>query len=604
MFKIKIKGTTEELKCLNKNIKFTKNTASLLTFELAINSPKYNKLKKYLDYIQVIDERTNTLIFNGRVMSNSMSMTNTGEFTNTVVCESVLNYLNDTYVGVWEFHPLDLPAKAPKGAIANATVSTFLTKLLDNHNSKVGKEKQILLGNIEINEPVYIKTNYESSLEGLISKVLDRHNGYLIIRCENGINYLDYLLNSPITNVQTVELGSNMESIDVDDSDINIFTRVIPFGKNNIGINSVNNDIEYVQDDNLVAKYGVIEKVMKWDDVTIPQNLLNKAKAVFSQVKLNADSIKLTALDLSYIDNSFDELKLYMPIRVINEALEYDNIHEIVSILLDLENPFKSTFDLNQSAITSNDNVSSAIAQINSNKIEIVSIGSELETKVSGDNFETYRIQSNEKIQDTVKTLNNSISTVKTQTATKIQNSVKDLNKNISSMKTQLSSEISDKISSKDMSSELKQQLNEFDFTIGGNTPLKITQEELDCKFKDGSETIIGEDGFYYKSGDGKFDYHCLYYHDSVSKVHSGENRTITVPEIFRGKDYKIAYWLGNVFSENPTDCLNSYDVELLSNDKDSMTFTIKVSIMSFNPRTETSPSWRGYGNIVYTILA
>ncbi|MGL4760419.1 MAG: phage tail protein [Sarcina sp.] len=582
MFKVRIKGTNEEIKCLTKSIKFTKNTASILTFELGINSTKYNKLKKYLDYIEVVDERTNTLVFTGRVISNSIGMNSTGEFTNTIVCESSLNYLNDTYVGVWEFHPLEVPPKSPVGAIANATVITFLTKLLDNHNSKVGKEKKIQLGTIEINDPVYIKTNYESSLEDLISKILNRHDGYLIIRYENGINYLDYLLNSPITNVQTVELGTNMQSIDIDDSDTNIFTRVIPFGKNNIGINSVNNGIEYVQDDNLVTKYGVIEKVMKWEDVTIPQNLFNKAKAVFSQVKLNADCIKLTALDLSYIDNNFNELKLYTPVRVINKALEYDSVHEIVSISLDLNNPFKSTFDLNQSDITANDNVSSAIAQINSNKIEIVSIGSELETKVSSSDFETYR----------------------TQSANEIQETVKDINSNIESTTTKLSNEISDKISSADMSSELKQQLNEFDFTIGGNTPLKITQEELDCKFKDGSEAIIGEDGFYYKSGDGKYSYHCLYYHDSITKVKSGESRTITVPEIFRGKDYKIAYWLGNVFSQNATDCINSYDVELLSNDKDNLTFSIKVSIMSFNPRTETSPSWRGYGNIVYTILA
>ena len=114
----------------------------------------------------------------------------------------------------------------------------------------------------------------------------------------------------------------------------------------------------------------------------------------------------------------------------------------------------------------------------------------------------------------------------------------------------------------------------------------------------------IGEDGFYYKSGNGKYSYHCLYYHDSITKVPSGESRTITVPEIFRGKDYKIAYWLGNVFSKNATDCLNSYDVDLIEDDRDGLTFTISVSIMAFNPRAETSPYSRGLGNIVYTILA
>ena len=85
-------------------------------------------------------------------------MDSTGALINTVTCESALNYLNDTHVEVWEFHPLDLPPNAPFDAIPNATVETFIKKLLDNHNSKVSADKQIQLGNIEITDAVYIKT--------------------------------------------------------------------------------------------------------------------------------------------------------------------------------------------------------------------------------------------------------------------------------------------------------------------------------------------------------------------------------------------------------------------------------------------------------------
>ena len=988
MFKVIIKETNEEIQCLNKKIKFTKNQALILTFELAINSNKYNKLKKYLDYVQVVNERDDSLIFNGRVISSQTGMSNIGEFNNTITCESIINYFNDTYVGKWEFHPLDLPDKAPKGAISNATIKMFLSKVLDNHNSKVEVEKQIYLGNIEFDDRVYIKTNYESSLSTIMSKIVDRHEGYLIIRNDNGLNYLDFLSKSPIKEVQKIEIGTNLDSINVDDSDTDIFTTIIPLGKNNVGIESVNNGCDYIQNDILVKKYGVIEKVMEWKDITIPQNLLNKAKSAFSKVKLDADNVNLTALDLSYINNSFECLKLYRPIRAINKAIDYDNTHEIVSINLDLDYPFKSTFDLNTTLKTSNDNVSSAIEQTNSNKIEIVSIGDELETKVSDDSFESYKIQNSNEIKDTVSSINKDISSVIEQTSSEIKDTVKDINNNIEATRKILAGEIEDKVSSKDfnsykvqtnkvieqsvtdsknyadssitetadnitsvmnkkiitindnatknqkdttqkiealnskieqsakvltstftdnitiitkdvnsnsnaittqaeilnskieqsaksissevdskmsiakqnvtkvikdnvsglndvistntsqikeafskisetaddisaevdskistkseeiiknlnnsitnanatvennltkdidgkisgvnnnisglknittintsqikeafskinetsdsinlevnskitiakqevyktfdsnidsisgklndtnnsivglsgdvnnlnramdintiqikeafskisetsdnitsevdskitiakqqigsvtdgiiantnksinnlndgiyknmktlnenitnnssritqaanaiklkvtkdeVSSEFTEKMNNFNFKIGDNTPLSITQDALDMKFSDGSECEIGKDGFYYVTGDKKFAYHSLYYHDSITKVPSGVTKSITIPEVFRGKDYKIAYWLGNVFPADgdSSSCLHSYDVVKTNDSHNNLTFDITVNIRycSYGQAYEL----KGYGNIVYTILA
>ncbi|WP_297437273.1 phage tail protein [uncultured Clostridium sp.] len=645
MFKVFHK-LNNEIICLSKIIKYQKNQADILTIALPFNSNYFNKLKKYLDYIKVINTKDNTTVFEGRVLSSQASMDSTGEFANVITCESVLNYFNDTNTGKWEYHPLEVPEKAPSYAIPNATVKMFLKDVLDNHNSKVSKEKQIFLGNIEFDDAVFIKVNFESSLSVIISRIVDRHNGYLIIRNENGLNYLDFLSESPIKKTHNISVGVNMDSININDSNTNIFTRVIPFGKNRIDITSVNNNLNFVEDADLIAKYGVIEKVMEWQDVTIPQNLLNKAKAIFTQVKIDADEIQLTSLDLSYINNNFESLKLYTPVRAINNALSYDNKHEIVSINLDLDYPFKSTFDLNNDATTSISCVSNVIEQTNSNKIEIVSIGSELETKVSGDSFESYKIQSADEIKNTVKSIDGNIQSVRDQTSTQIKDSVTNLNENIKSVREEtaseisnkvssetfnssivqlkdqitstvknsedntsssikeLSNEISTKVSSDEVSSSFTEKMNEFDFKIGDTTPLSITKDELDMEFSNGAKCIISKDGFYYNADGSNHAYHSLYYHDSITKVRSGDSRTITVPQIFKGKDYKIAYWLGNILSENPTDCLNSYDVELLEDNRDNLTFTIKVSVMAFNPRIETSPYWRGYGNIVYTILA
>ena len=577
-----IQKDNKEINISSGNIQYSKNNAAILTFNIVQNDLSFNTLKKYKDFIKVKNNKTNEIIFSGRVINNSTKMDQSGLFNNSVICESALNYLNDIKTIKASYFPMEVPEGTKGTSFGNIDTKTLLTTLLDNYNSKVNEDfKKIYVGNIAFNEKLIGKTNRESTLSAIKNIILKNQDGYLVIKNENNKLYLDFLKESPVVTPVDIELGKNLNDFSLDDSNVNIFTRIIPLGKDGLDITTVNDGLDYIDDKYLISKYGVIETVMQWNEITIAQNLKDKAMVEFKKINFSLKS-NLQGLDLSYINSSIEDLRLYRPVNIINKYLKYTDETEIIGITLDLINPWKSTFSLNEGEKSILNIVNEVEQMANTNNIEIVSIGSELITKVSNSDFETYRTQSNKKIQETVN----------------------DINSNIKSTTTKLSNEISDKISSADMSSELKQQLNEFDFTIGGNTPLKITQEELDCKFKDGSEAVIGEDGFYYKSGNGKYSYHCLYYHDSITKVPSGESRTITVPEIFRGKDYKIAYWLGNVFSKNATDCLNSYDVDLIEDDRDGLTFTISVSIMAFNPRAETSPYSRGLGNIVYTILA
>ena len=577
-----IQKDNKEINISSGNIQYSKNNAAILTFNIVQNDLSFNTLKKYKDFIKVKNNKTNEIIFSGRVINNSTKMDQSGLFNNSVICESALNYLNDIKTIKASYFPMEVPEGTKGTSFGNIDTKTLLTTLLDNYNSKVNEDfKKIYVGNIAFNEKLIGKTNRESTLSAIKNIILKNQDGYLVIKNENNKLYLDFLKESPVVTPVDIELGKNLNDFSLDDSNVNIFTRIIPLGKDGLDITTVNDGLDYIDDKYLISKYGVIETVMQWNEITIAQNLKDKAMVEFKKINFSLKS-NLQGLDLSYINSSIEDLRLYRPVNIINKYLKYTDETEIIGITLDLINPWKSTFSLNEGEKSILNIVNEVEQMANTNNIEIVSIGSELITKVSNSDFETYRTQSNKKIQETVN----------------------DINSNIKSTTTKLSNKISDKISSKDMSSELKQQLNEFDFTIGGNTPLKITQEELDCKFKDGSEAVIGEDGFYYKSGNGKYSYHCLYYHDSITKVPSGESRTITVPEIFRGKDYKIAYWLGNVFSKNATDCLNSYDVDLIEDDRDGLTFTISVSIMAFNPRAETSPYSRGLGNIVYTILA
>lgn len=575
MYSVRVKGSTEDIECLSKKIKFTKNQAEILTFQLDIGNFYFNKFRKYLDYIQVIDLRDNSLVFDGRVIGNQVEMDSTGDFINTVTCESALNYFNDTHVEVWEFHPLDLPPNAPFDAIPNATVETFLKKLLDNHNSRVSTDKQIQLGNIEITDPVYIKTNFETSLNALVTKILDRHDGYLIIRNENGINYLDFLATSPIKTIQTVEVGVNMQSLEVDDSNTNIFTRIIPFGANGIGIATVNNGLNYVQDDDLVKKYGVIEQVMKWEDVTIAENLLKKAKATFSQVKTEADQIKLTALDLSYINNNFNALKLYTPIHAINKLLSYDQIHEIVAVDLDLYNPFASTFDLDTEQISATDNVSSAVEQINSNKIEIVSIGSALETKVSDGEFESFKIQTANEIQDKVS--EGDVKTIVTQNASSWGLSIDG---NLQST---------------------NYTFNQNGFTIKGkNGNCLITDTEATWTDNQGNSFSVGANGFNMSSNGVTGAIKYMNYIVRRPNIKNGSVENIQLPNNFRGKqldqDFSVNLICAGVNSDTDArfrkDAVRNMFINITNWDSNNAVLSVMPCIQKIGLDTHTMWGW------------
>ena len=68
-----------------------------------------------------------------------------------------------------------------------------------------------------------------------------------------------------------------------------IATAIIPLGakeegrENRLTIASVNNNVDYVYNQEAVERYGWIFKTNTWDDVTEPENLLTKGKAFLNE---------------------------------------------------------------------------------------------------------------------------------------------------------------------------------------------------------------------------------------------------------------------------------------------------------------------------------
>ena len=115
------------LKLLSCSLTNEINKISNLTFTLHYNHLHFNDFVEFQSKISVLNTRTNSYIFKGRVLSISSSMSSDGKVTKTVTCESQLAYLNDS------IQPYTAERQY-SGDINISGLQEFITTLLDNHN--------------------------------------------------------------------------------------------------------------------------------------------------------------------------------------------------------------------------------------------------------------------------------------------------------------------------------------------------------------------------------------------------------------------------------------------------------------------------------------
>src|SRR5690625_4827382 len=175
-----------ELKLQEGKIKQSINVADGFTFTILPNNPGYDSIHPLKTLVKVENLQTNKVEFEGRVLMPTESMSDTGIFAKSFLCESELGYLNDSCQRHGEYH--------------NISVRDFLQVIIDNHNADVADDevdKTFEVGIVEVDSTsgeLYRYLGYESTLETIKDKLIDRLGGELRVRKENGTRYLDYVI--------------------------------------------------------------------------------------------------------------------------------------------------------------------------------------------------------------------------------------------------------------------------------------------------------------------------------------------------------------------------------------------------------------------------
>ena len=298
-----------------------------------------------------------TCIWVGRVISEDRDFDN----KRSITAEGALAWLNDTMQPFKQYKKIQ--------------VKDYIKNLLDIHNSKVGVNRRILLGEVtveaeNVNDTRWV-TNWNSTLS-YIKDLNQAYHGHIRIRHDGGdITYLDYLKDYPKMSDQKVMYGSNLLDCTFSNDLSEMVTVCVPLGKSKdkssidgeteyLTCASANGGSPYVMREAAVSSFGWIEKTVNFNDVDKAADLLNEARTWLSNNSVNDEtSIEATAIDLTRFG-----VENVSALELLDQVAFESEPHGMITVLpiTAIEIPL---YEIDNAVYTFGENVKTKLTQIN-----------------------------------------------------------------------------------------------------------------------------------------------------------------------------------------------------------------------------------------------
>lgn len=334
----------DDLVLLNPKCNLEVNKVGGGSFTILAKHPYYDKLKKLKSIFEI--RQDNQVIFRGRMTNDSRDFRNKLD----VDLEGVLGFANDTII-----EPFNFPGDFADATESANVVEYFLGWILDQHNAQVEDWKQLKLGRVTVSDPNnYIarsSTKYNTTWGTLKSSLFDSAlGGFLVIRYEDDGNYVDYLSEFELTNVQPITFGQNLLDITRKSDASETYSAILPTGKDGLTLGGLEDgdltdDLvktgKFIYSKSAREAFGWIcvpPEDAAWGDVTDVNNLQDKAMEYLAgTAMLFTGTTTIKAVDLSFTD---DEIQSF---RVGRNILVNSPVHGIVNEVYQLT---KLTIDI------------------------------------------------------------------------------------------------------------------------------------------------------------------------------------------------------------------------------------------------------------------
>lgn len=309
------------------------NGIDSFSFRIYSNNAGWDKLECLKTHIDVEDAITGDKdVFHGRILTISPTQESNGLIYKDVQCEGELSYLQDS---TQFYHSLyAVPIYAILGAILN------------DHNAQVDDDKKIYLGQTVTGMSIKKEWGYGKTYETLQELLADEDiGGEVRLSYENGVRYLDYTNETFSGGSDTViEAGVNLIALTQTIDPTAMITDLYAYGAKTGSTEqrvSLQNAI-YSEERRTLAG-GIVAGSVIFDDITDTTALETAAQAYFDAMKPIRKQYKITAADLSIIDQSFDEFKLGYQYRSKNPLIGVDEVVRLIGIQIKIEDRTKNT---------------------------------------------------------------------------------------------------------------------------------------------------------------------------------------------------------------------------------------------------------------------
>lgn len=320
------------------------------TLSAPFNHPYIDSIKPMASVI--VCKKGETTVFEGRALDDGSDFYNTHTWT----CESALAYLKDSLQ----------PPFSYKGSLRG-----LLEYFISVHNSSVEDQKKFMIGDVTVTDDndyvSYSSSDYSVTLDAMKSKLIHTHGGYLAVRYEQDGNYLDYLSDFKIKSMQTVEYGKNITDVKIKRDDTERATALIPLGakktvtdeegtesetSERVDITSVNDEKNYICNEDAIKEIGWIWRTEIWEDVTLPGNLLRKGRARLMELVQGITSMELTIIDESDTGADIGDIRAGMYVECISKPHGINGTYLCISRTRDYLNPSGNTITIGAGGIT------------------------------------------------------------------------------------------------------------------------------------------------------------------------------------------------------------------------------------------------------------
>lgn len=324
------------------------NTIPSFEFSMLPDNPGYASVNPLKTRIQVVRKDKQKLVFDGRVLNPTNTMSEAGVLTRSFVCEGVLGYLHD---GV------------PDYMMLTGTWAEVITKALANFNANVEEWKIIQPGDITTSGNITLKTSPESDWYDTLQKLIVTDNSYdwKIRTDENSTHFLDVKPQlGKNKSSPRIELAHNIQTMTVEADPTNVISRVIPLGavKQTDNTGSTADDVQprvnlgdigkalYIDSPELISTFGINAGTKVYDSIKNAADLEAKGEAYLKGERPVTTKYNITALDLSTIGLDADDFETYNFYPVINPLLGVNEPLRVTNQAIDIIAPEKAGLEI------------------------------------------------------------------------------------------------------------------------------------------------------------------------------------------------------------------------------------------------------------------